>query len=172
MNDRSHAPDDGTEGHPATAPYLIFVTGRPAAGKTTLANWLAQELQIPVVSKDSIREMLFGRLGWKDRPWAQLLGRAGIDLMFYFAAVQLKAGRSLILDNAFDPALSVPRFRDLTGRYQAMAIQIICNAGAETLFERFKASLAMNGSWHLAFSFAAGRPTHLLPACDRQGVRA
>jgi predicted kinase len=139
MNHQVRALNQEAEDGLVTTPQLIIVAGRRASGKTTLANWLARELWIPVVSKDSIREVLFERLGWKDRPWAQLLGRASIDLMFYFAEVQLEARCSLILDNAFDPALSVPRFRDLTARYRAETIQIVCNADAEALFERFKA---------------------------------
>jgi dephospho-CoA kinase len=35
---------------------IIIVTGRPAAGKSTLAKWLSQELKLPLVSKDSITE--------------------------------------------------------------------------------------------------------------------
>ena len=124
---------------------LIIVTGRPAAGKTTLAQWLARELQIPVISKDSIREVLFHQLGWKDREWAQMLGRATIDLMFYFAERQLEVGRSLLLDNAFDPVLSASRFLDLTTRYGAQTIQIICNSDQDTLFERFKARADLGG---------------------------
>jgi predicted kinase len=142
MNHQVKSSAKHSEDSTAAVPRLIIVTGRPASGKTTLARWLAQELHIPVVSKDSIREVLFERLGWRDRPWAQLLGQASIDLMFHFAEIQLEAGRSLILDNAFDPALSVPRFRALLARYHAEIIQIICNADAETLFERFKARAA------------------------------
>jgi hypothetical protein len=40
---------------------------------------LSQELRLPLVSKDSIREELFDRLGWKDRKWAQELGKALAD---------------------------------------------------------------------------------------------
>ena len=72
---------------------IIIVTGRPAAGKSTLAKWLSQELKLPVVSKDNIREELFERLGWKDRKWAQELGKASVDMMFYFARAELAVGR-------------------------------------------------------------------------------
>jgi predicted kinase len=119
--------------------HIIITTGRPAAGKSTLAKWLSQELGIPVVSKDSIREVLFDQLGWKDRAWAQKLGRASVDLMFYFAEMQLETNRSLILDNAFDPTLSAPRFEGLKSKYNAETIQIICNSDQKTLFQRFKA---------------------------------
>jgi predicted kinase len=119
------------------AACLIVVTGRPAAGKSTLAQWLAAELRLPVASKDNIREVLFDRLGWKDRPWAQLLGRASIDLMFYFAEAQLSVRHALILDNAFAPALSTEKFRDLQSRFGARIIQVVCDSDPATLTRRF-----------------------------------
>ena len=119
-------------------PKIIIVTGKPAAGKSTLANWLSKELQIPLASKDSIRELLFERLGWKDRPWAQLLGRASVDIMFYIADAELATGHSIILDNSFDPGVSNSRFRKLLNEHQADNIQIICNSDRGTLFQRFK----------------------------------
>jgi len=119
-------------------PTIIIVTGRPAAGKSTLAKWLSQELKLPLVSKDSIREELFDRLGWKDRKWAQDLGKAGVDMMFYFAQAELEVGHSLIMDNSFYPPVSTPRFQALKAKYHAESIQIVCNSDRETLFHRFK----------------------------------
>lgn len=119
-------------------PKLIIVTGRPGAGKSTLAKWLSQELEIPLVSKDNVREVLFERLGWKDRTWAQMLGRASIDIMFYFAERQLEIGCSLIMDNAFDPKMSETRFESLQTKYLAEIVQIVCNADNDTLFHRFQ----------------------------------
>jgi len=128
-------------------PIIIIVTGRPAAGKSTLAKWLSQELKFPVVSKDSIREELFDRLGWKDRTWAQLLGKASVDMMFYFAQAELQVGHSLIMDNAFYPPISNPKFQALKDQYHAESIQIVCDSDRETLFQRFK-SRAESGSRH------------------------
>jgi predicted kinase len=129
----------------AQRPQLIVVTGRPAAGKTTFAKWLAKELRLPLISKDNIREVLFDQLGWKDRAWAQMLGRASVDLMFYFAQAQLEAGYSIILDNAFHPASSTPRFQALKTQYNVGSIQIICNSDRETLFQRFRARAKSGG---------------------------
>jgi predicted kinase len=120
-------------------PGIIIVTGKPAAGKSTLARWLSRELQVPVVSKDPMREVLFERLGWKDRPWAQLLGRASIDMMFYFAQAELTVGHSIILDNSFDPDMSNARFQALKTEYHADSIQIVCSSDRETLVQRFRA---------------------------------
>jgi predicted kinase len=131
----------------ADNPHFIIVTGRPAAGKTTLATWLAQELRLALVSKDSLREVLFDQLAWKDRAWTQALGRASVDLMFYFAQAQLAAGASIILDNTFHPAMSTPRFQALKTQYSANGLQIICNANRDTLFQRFRVR-AQSGDRH------------------------
>ena len=117
---------------------IIIVTGRPAAGKSTLARWMSQELKLPLVSKDNIREELFDRLGWKDRKWAQELGKGSVDLMFYFAKAELAVGHSIIMDNAFYPPISNSRFQVLKENYQAESIQIVCDSDRETLFQRFR----------------------------------
>ena len=119
-------------------PTIIIVTGRPAAGKSTLAKWLSQELKLPLASKDDIREELFDRLGWKDRKWAQELGKASVDMMFYFARAELEVGHSVIMDNSFYPPVSNPRFQALKEQYHAESIQIVCDSSRETLFQRFK----------------------------------
>jgi predicted kinase len=121
-----------------TQPTIVIVTGRPAAGKSTLAKWLSQELKLPLVSKDRIREELFDRLGWKDRKWAQELGKASVDMMFYFARAELEVGHSIIMDNSFYPPVSNPRFQALKEQYRAESIQIVCDSDRETLFQRFK----------------------------------
>ncbi|HZM22293.1 MAG TPA: ATP-binding protein [Anaerolineales bacterium] len=120
-------------------PTIIIVTGRPAAGKSTLAKWLSHELKFPLVSKDRIRENLFDRLGWKDRKWARELGKASVDMMFYFARAELEVGHSIIMDNSFYPPVSTPRFQALKEQYNATSVQIVCDSDRETLFQRFKA---------------------------------
>lgn len=120
-------------------PIVIIVTGKPAAGKSTFAKWLSQELRISIVSKDHIREELFECLGSKDREWAQTLGKASVDMMFYFARAELEVGRSIIMDNTFSPVLSASRFNELKNHYGANIIQIIFTANNEVLFDRFKA---------------------------------
>ena len=128
-------------------PTLIIVTGRPAAGKSTLAKWLSQELKFPLVSKDSIREELFDCLGWKDRKWAQELGKASVDMIFYFAQAELEVGHSIIMDNSFYPPVSNSRFQALKEKYHTESIQIVCDSDRETLFQRFK-SRADSGNRH------------------------
>lgn len=58
--------------------------------------------------------------------------------MFYFAQTQLESSHSLIMDNAFHPALSTPRFFALKTQTGATLIQIVCDAKSEVLLQRFK----------------------------------
>ena len=118
--------------------WLIIVTGMPAAGKSTLANWLAEQLGIPYISKDAIKEILFDALGWSDRQWSQRLGAASIELMYYFARTALMSGGSIILENTFRPDLASTRLSDLARQANASTIQIICRASTEAVYRRFR----------------------------------
>lgn len=129
------------------APWLIIVTGRPAAGKSTLAKWLGGELSLPVLSKDGVKEILFDELGWHDRERSRELGRASVAVLFHFAEQLLAAGQSLILDNTFHTDLASSRFRFFTLNYQARPVQIVCSADSEALFERFR-QRALSGARH------------------------
>jgi adenylylsulfate kinase-like enzyme len=43
-------------------PTLIIVTGHPATGKTTLSRALASGLRLPLLSKDTFKELMFDGL--------------------------------------------------------------------------------------------------------------
>ena len=128
-------------------PQLIITTGRPAAGKSTLAKWLSKELGIPFFSKDNVREVLFESLGSKDRKWAQTLGRTSIDIMFYLAEMQFEAGCSVILDNSFDPSLSASRFQALKIGKGMGRERVYFSLVAETLLKKFR-ERAITGNRH------------------------
>jgi predicted kinase len=52
------------------------VTGLAGSGKSTVAKPLADVLDVPLVSKDAIKEALFAAVGAGDFDWASLLSRA------------------------------------------------------------------------------------------------
>jgi uridine kinase len=48
---------------------IIGVAGPPASGKTTLARAISEELRLPLIAKDAIKERLYDALGPGDREW-------------------------------------------------------------------------------------------------------
>jgi predicted kinase len=82
-------------------PLLVVVTGAPGPGKTTVAQALAAELELPLVTKDDVKEALFDALGTGDREWSRRLGRAAYDVLFVMARRLLEAGTSCVLESNF-----------------------------------------------------------------------
>ncbi len=64
---------------------FVVVAGLPGSGKTTLARALAVELDLPLISKDTIKEALFDALGTGDLEWSKRLGRAAHLVMYGIA---------------------------------------------------------------------------------------
>lgn len=119
-------------------PLLVLVSGLPGTGKTTLGWRLAQDLALPLVSKDGIKEVLFDQLGWSDRSWSRQVGRAGSELLYYFAEAQLRVGHSLVLESNFDPTFATPRLLGLQAQYPFRPWQVYCRAPAEVRLQRFQ----------------------------------
>ena len=82
--------------------YCILVTGIPAAGKSTMAKVISKRLKLPVISKDTIKELLFDNIGFQSRAEKVNLGIASMEIMYYAAGQLMKAGQSFILENNFE----------------------------------------------------------------------
>ncbi len=119
-------------------PLLILISGLACTGKTTLGRYIAQELGLPFIHKDGVKEVLFDHLGWRDREWSKQLGRASSELLYYFAEVQLKAERSFILESNFLATLAVPKLLALHAQYPYQPVQIYCKTEEAVRFERFQ----------------------------------
>jgi predicted kinase len=127
---------------PAT---LILVTGLPASGKSHLAQLLSDDLGIALISKDGIKEVLFDTVGVRDREWSKKLGRATFSLLDYVTEEQLKAGNSIILESPLNPEFENNKFQQWQKDYGFKAVQIICQADGNVLFERFKVRASAGG---------------------------
>jgi predicted kinase len=113
---------------------FVVVSGPPASGKSTLAPALATALDLPLLAKDVIKDVLVEVLGAPDLPRSRELGGAAVRVLL---AVARTAGRG-VLDSVWhddaraplaalpgsivevfcrcDPALLRARFDDRSGR--------------------------------------------------------
>jgi predicted kinase len=119
-------------------PLLVVVSGPPGAGKTSLAQRLADDLRLPLLNKDGFKETLFDSLGWSDLDWSRRLGAASMALLFHTAGRLLAARTSLILEANFRADLSCQELTDLQRRHQAAACQILCYGDADVFVSRFR----------------------------------
>ena len=103
-------------------PLVLIITGPPGAGKTTLGRELARRLSLPFIDKDSMKEILYDALGWKDREWSQKLGAASFGLLYHGLERQLEAGASVVVETAFAPELDNARFNDLKKKYTTVRL--------------------------------------------------
>ncbi|MDX6418778.1 MAG: hypothetical protein QOG28_3398 [Trebonia sp.] len=67
---------------------LVYVSGAPGAGKTSLAGPLAAELGYALLTKDTIKETLHDTLGAPEAglAWSRRLGGASMELLWALAA--------------------------------------------------------------------------------------
>lgn len=118
--------------------YCILLSGMPASGKSTIANKLSAFLQIPVLSKDAIKEILFDDLGFTGREEKVKLGVAAMHILYYAAARMMKAGNPFILENNFEDS-SVEGIMELLKRYQYVGITVRLTGDPVVLYQRFAA---------------------------------
>lgn len=122
-----------------SSPWLVIITGPPAAGKTVLAKRLAEDLRLPLFTKDGFKETLFDSLGYGEDAWSRRLGGAAYDLLFCAAGSLLWAHRACIIEANFDVVGSLHSFECLQAKAPYRPLQIVCRARPETLASRYKA---------------------------------
>jgi predicted kinase len=113
------------------------VSGAPSTGKTTLALRLAQELHLPALGKDAIKERLFEILGAPDLARSRQLGAATFAVLFTVAAQLLDARVSLVLEGNFRRGQSEAELQPLAAR--ARAVLLHCGAAPAEVTRRYAA---------------------------------
>lgn len=118
-------------------PLVVAVCGLPATGKTTLSRQLGAALDLPVWSKDALKEQLWDALG-TGTATKQPLGRASVALLFHALETELEAGRGCIVESTFRPAWDTLVFRVLEQKYPCRLVSVYCTCDESVRDRRFR----------------------------------
>ena len=112
----------------------IVVTGPPGSGKSTLARSLADELGLPLLAKDTVKQALVESLGAPGVEESRLLGRAAVQVLL---AVAREAGGG-VLDSVW---VDKEAARAKLARLGDVA-EVFCRCDVETMHRRYAARAA------------------------------
>jgi len=114
---------------------LVYVSGAPGSGKTSLAVPLAAELGYALLAKDRIKETLHDALGAPepDRAWSRRLGAAAMELLWALAA----DAPAVVIEANFRPHSEYQRAK-LSG-LAAQPVEVHCACPPELAVERYNA---------------------------------
>ena len=116
--------------------YCILVTGIPASGKSTMAEFLAERLRLPMLSKDKIKEILFDDVGFASRSEKVALGISAMTILYYTARQLMKCGRPFILENNFEN-VSKEGLLTILKKYKYKAITVTLTGDYKIIYQRF-----------------------------------
>lgn len=116
--------------------YIILIAGMPASGKTTFAKHLSDELQIPMISKDEIKEILFDTVGFHSREEKVALGVGSMNIMYLFTESLMRTKKLIILENNFEN-ISKPKLQELINKYHYTSITVLFYGDIKTIYNRF-----------------------------------
>lgn len=119
-------------------PLLILVNGRPATGKSAIASQLSEALDVPLFTKDEVKELLGEVVGAPDRDAARALGEASIALIFQHAEAVLATGAPAMVECPLIPELTVPILEGIEERTGARVLQLFLVADPDVILERYR----------------------------------
>ena len=116
--------------------YIIFVSGLLAAGKTTFSEYLSNELNVLLINKDYVKEILCETIGFNNREENLKLSTATHELMRHVTANSMKIDLPIILESNFNPG-DAKHFKSEMQKYGYKPITVILTGDKAVLYERF-----------------------------------
>lgn len=117
---------------------LILLSGYGAAGKTTLGKSIFKKFDIPFISTDGIKEVMWDNIGWEyEREKLQRIAKTSFELAYYFIESSLSSKKSIIVDANFYPEFNNERIDKLKNKHNCEVLQIYCYADKDVIEKRF-----------------------------------
>lgn len=116
--------------------YCILIAGVPAAGKSRFADWLSRRRNLPYMSKDTIKEILFDDVGFQSRAEKVALGNAAMNVLYYFAEAQMRAGLPFLIENNFEDS-SRDGILKLIRKYRYTPVTVLFDGEMDVIYQRF-----------------------------------
>jgi predicted kinase len=127
---------------PDDRPLLIIVGGPPASGKSTIAEWLAEEFRLPLLSRDAFKEAMMDALGSPDPETSHEYGAAAYKILAILQQQLVKAGVGAVLESNFLRGVSEKDLEPILPKSRSVAIY--CETTVEESLRRFE-ERAKNG---------------------------
>ncbi|MAG12122.1 MAG: hypothetical protein CMI52_04960 [Parcubacteria group bacterium] len=125
-----------------TQGVLVLVGGLSASGKSTLAKRISETMQVPLISRDEIKEGLFDKMGTGDRDWSKKVGAASYLMVYTVIEVLMKSGAWIIVESNFDPSVDSEKVQEIMVNTGCRVLQIVCWAEKRILMKRFQSRVS------------------------------
>lgn len=114
---------------------MIIITGMPGTGKTKLANYVSDTLQIPLICKDKLKEIVWDKLNY-DTAESKKYSDLAYDLSFHFCEEIMKSGQKIIIESNFGntcPSI----LKALIDKYKYKVITVLLDGDVAVIHKRF-----------------------------------
>lgn len=127
---------------------LVIITGAPASGKSSIADYIGKLMNMDVISKDGYKIQLFEKYGFRNHDEKKKLSIKGEELMHKDIENHVVQNRDLIVDNNFKNYDDLRLI--LKNKYYNVDIKCICCTADYTILATRYNERISNGNRHPA----------------------